>query len=219
MSLRRRLRDPGPLLVTTVLLALLALGLARAGAVPLEDRGHAAPVLALMARSLLWAGLAWWVGLGLQRSRPDVPWLLPLAFCLGLGTGTLSGLVLLFSSSWVPATAPLMPDPGALSSGWLLVLGVVALFLAPLAEEWLFRGALFSRLEAIHGTGVAIVASAAAFALFHLSPAHVVVAGLAGLALGWLRGRSERLWPCILAHGLHNALWLAGGWLAPGAGG
>ncbi len=216
MSLRRRLRDPGPLLFTMVLLALLALGLARAGSHPLTDRGHAAPVLALMVRSLLWAGLAVWVGLGLQRPRPPARALLPIAFGLGLGTGAFSGVALRLAAGRVPVTAPLMPDPGGLGSGWLLVLAVVVVLLAPIGEEFLFRGTLFSRLEATYGTGNAIVASSVAFALFHLSPVHLVVAAVAGLALGWLRAHSERLWPCVLAHGVHNAVWLLGGLLGSG---
>jgi membrane protease YdiL (CAAX protease family) len=64
-----------------------------------------------------------------------------------------------------------------------------------------------------HGDGVALMGSATAFALLHPSPLHFLTALLAGLLLGWLRLRTGRVWPCALAHALHNALWFSGGLL------
>ncbi len=210
MSLRTRLREPGPLLFATVLTALLALGLARVLAEPFAAREQAAPVLALAMRSVLWAALAAWAGHGLTL-RPRVQSLAPLAIGLGLGTGAFSGIALWIAAHRLPVTAPLMPEPAALGALWLGVLALVALLLAPIGEELLFRGTLYAGLRAEFGTKAAIAAQAIAFALFHLNPVHLVVAAVAGLALGWLREHSGRLWPCVLAHACHNALWLFSG--------
>jgi len=215
MSLRTRLREPGPLLFATVITALLALGLARVGAEPLADRAQAAPVIALLLRSALWAGLAAWAGHGLTL-RPRAEGLVPLSVGLGLGTGAFSGVALWLAASRLPVTAPLMPEPGTLAPLWLGVLAVVALGLAPLGEELLFRGTLFAGIRAEYGSRPAIVASSIAFALFHLNPVHLVVAAVAGMALGWLRERSGRLWPCVLAHACHNAVWLINGLMTGG---
>jgi ABC-2 type transport system permease protein len=207
MPLREKLREPSVLLFATVAAALLALGLARVGAEPMVARAAAAPVLALAVRSLLWGSLAAWVGTGLGE-RPRVGGLLPLSAGLGLGTGAFGGFALWLAASRLPVAAPLMPDPASLPPLWFGVLALVALLLAPLGEEWLFRGTLFAGIREAHGPRAAMVASALAFALFHLHPVHLVVAAVAGLALGWLREHSGRLWPCVFAHALHNALWL-----------
>ncbi len=210
MSLRSRLREPFPLLFATVFLTFLALVLARVAAEPIAAREQAAPVLALVLRSLLWGGLAAWVGAGLGKRR-KVEGLVPLSLGLGLGTGAFSGLAVWIAAHRIPVTAALMPEPALLDPIWLAVLGITAVILAPLGEEWLFRGTLFAGIEAEHGRRAAIGATAIAFALVHLDPVHLIVAAVAGLALGWLRDRSGRLWPCVLAHACHNALWLVSG--------
>jgi len=98
--------------------------------------------------------------------------------------------------------------------GWRLGLTAMAVTLAPLVEELLFRGVLLSSLIPRCGVALAALLSAAAFAAIHLP-------GLAwqwyalpellllGVALAWLRLRYRSLWPSILAHGANNALALA----------
>ncbi len=215
MPLRSRLREPGPLLFAAVFAALLALGLARVGAEPLASKAQAAPVLALLVRSVLWAALAAWAGHGLTL-RPRATGLAFTSIGLGLGTGALSGVVLWLAASRLPVTAPLMPEPASLDAPWLALLAVVALIAAPIGEELLFRGTLYAGIRAEYGSRPALVAQAAAFALFHLNPVHLMVAAVAGLALGWLREHSGRLWPCVLAHACHNAVWLISGLVASG---
>ena len=98
--------------------------------------------------------------------------------------------------------------------GWRLGLTVMAITLAPLVEELLFRGVLLSALIPRCGVALAALLSAAAFAAIHLP-------GLAwqwyalpellllGVALAWLRLHYRSLWPSVLAHGANNALALA----------
>jgi membrane protease YdiL (CAAX protease family) len=100
---------------------------------------------------------------------------------LVLGAG-LSGLLLALVSA---AVGHLSPDPRFLvlmSEGDLTHIALVVLLTcvaAPLVEETLFRGLL---LEALlpRGKGLAIVASALAFAVWHFIPAALVYYGLMG---------------------------------------
>ncbi|MFH1463286.1 MAG: CPBP family intramembrane glutamic endopeptidase [Pseudomonadota bacterium] len=210
MSVRARLRGPLPVLLAAIGAALLAIAGARLLAAAAADRLQAAPVIALGLRSLLWAGLGAGLRSPIQAQGASHRRALPLALGLGLGTGLFSALVLRLAAGGLPAEAPLMPDPAALGAPWLALLALGALLLAPVGEELLFRGALLDSLAREHGDRIALFGSSAAFALVHLSPAHLVTAFVAGLALGWLRQHTARLWPCVLAHAVHNALWLHG---------
>jgi membrane protease YdiL (CAAX protease family) len=89
--------------------------------------------------------------------------------------------------------------PGA----WLVVLGIVVV--GPLAEEILFRGYLFTALAATLPAWVAHLVTAVLFGLAHGFDYALPIAVLA-LLFGWLRARHRALWPCVLAHMVHNGL-------------
>jgi membrane protease YdiL (CAAX protease family) len=106
-----------------------------------------------------------------------------------------------------------------------LAIGLVllsAVVVAPLVEEWFFRRVLQGWLERrLAGrVGSAVVVSALAFALAHtghgLAPLPLF---LFGLVLGTIARQTGSLVPCILLHGLFNAvsiaLVLGGGLPAP----
>ena len=83
----------------------------------------------------------------------------------------------------------------------LLVIGAVpAVF-----EELAFRGLLQGRLAALHGRTGGILLSGIAFALAHGMtlglPFHIA----GGFYLGWLRVRSNSLYPCMLVHLVYNS--------------
>jgi membrane protease YdiL (CAAX protease family) len=84
-----------------------------------------------------------------------------------------------------------------------LVIAVVA----PVVEELTFRG-LGITLIAPYGTWLAIVATGAAFALAHglfqAFPELLVF----GCALGWLRTRTDSVYPGMILHGLFNGITL-----------
>ena len=90
-------------------------------------------------------------------------------------------------------------------------LGYVGL-LAPLAEELLLRGETFARARAFLRPWGAIAVTALLFCLAHVSEAGlarpVTLLPLA-VALGWLRWRTGRLWPCVLLHGWSNLAMVA----------
>jgi membrane protease YdiL (CAAX protease family) len=82
---------------------------------------------------------------------------------------------------------------------------VVVATLVPFAEELFFRG-LGVRVLAIFGSVVAVVGSALIFALAHGILVAIPALGFFALLLGWLRVRTDSVWPCVVAHGLYNSV-------------
>ncbi|QJD57982.1 CPBP family intramembrane metalloprotease [Pseudomonas sp. gcc21] len=105
------------------------------------------------------------------------------------------------------AVTPLLDLTGSRLFAALLI----AVLWVPAAEELIFRGWLFKALAQTRpGVLVALPASTLIFALLHgfYSPGGVLVIGLLGLFLGWLRWRYDQLWLCVLAHAVYNGLTL-----------
>lgn len=84
-------------------------------------------------------------------------------------------------------------------------LAVMAL-LAPLVEEVVFRGLLYGWLAGRWGTTVAWFVSSVLFAAAHIEPAHIILVLPLGLWFGWLRQRTDSLWPSLVAHSVNNGL-------------
>jgi membrane protease YdiL (CAAX protease family) len=84
-------------------------------------------------------------------------------------------------------------------------LAVMAL-LAPLAEEAVFRGLLYGWVAGRWGTTIAWFASSILFAAAHVEPAHALLVLPLGLWFGWLRQRTDSLWPSLVAHIANNGL-------------
>jgi len=83
---------------------------------------------------------------------------------------------------------------------------VAVLVVAPLAEEWVFRGAMWTFLEDSMGPLGALLGTTILFSLYHLDPLHVVGILPTALFLGGLRGLSGSVWPGVIAHAVNNAL-------------
>lgn len=84
---------------------------------------------------------------------------------------------------------------------WVIIVG-----LAPLTEEWLFRGVLHHRFARRWGAGRAQLATSGIFAILHMNPFGVFALGM---MLQALYRRTRSLTPCVLAHALNNAVPLA----------
>jgi uncharacterized protein len=98
-----------------------------------------------------------------------------------------------------------------------LALALVAVGIVPaFAEEVFFRGFLQTMVERRWGRAPAIVASATAFGFFHFDLVQGAVAFFAGLLLGWAADRLGSIRPCIAAHAVNNALFVALAALSPG---
>jgi membrane protease YdiL (CAAX protease family) len=92
----------------------------------------------------------------------------------------------------------------------------IAVFV-PIVEEAACRGLGFRLLES-YGQGVAIAGSAVAFALAHGAVFDLPWVFVTGLGLGYLRSRSSSLYPCVLLHGIVNAVAVLAAAATSGAG-
>ena len=87
---------------------------------------------------------------------------------------------------------------------WGGILRVV--ILAPIVEELIFRGIIFSGFQRIYPASWAIFFSALLFALFHLNPWQLGPTFLLGLLLGFIRLRTGSLLAAMFTHALHNGM-------------
>ncbi len=87
---------------------------------------------------------------------------------------------------------------------WGGILRVV--ILAPVVEELIFRGVIFSGFQRIYHPFWAIFFSAILFAVFHLNPWQFGPTFLLGLILGFVRLRTGSLLAAIFTHALHNGM-------------
>ena len=140
------------------------------------------------------------------------------ALVTGLALGAAAGVVgvgyllisRMFPSLWMEESSGLLP--AGMNRYVLAGLAVVA---APLVEEFIFRGLLFRGLERMGRPTLAILGSAAIFAVIHppVSAAPVFVLGLAA-AFG-LRRTGLLLTP-IIAHATYNGIVLIAGFVLAG---
>jgi membrane protease YdiL (CAAX protease family) len=127
------------------------------------------------------------------------------------GTGGLCAAIAAVAYLRLAAHTPLLsPLPETLISGqdgvlWLALLAVVA---APIFEEFIFRGLIFSGLRRTLGPTASLIASAAIFALVHPPPAVIPVFGL-GVAAALAYEATGVLLAPMLAHALYNAAMIA----------
>ena len=84
-------------------------------------------------------------------------------------------------------------------------LAVMAI-LAPVVEETVFRGLLYGWVAGRWGTTIAWFVSSILFAAAHVEPAHALLVLPLGLWFGWLRQRTDSLWPSLAAHIVNNGL-------------
>ncbi len=132
-----------------------------------------------------------------------------MAVVLGVGVQlvvlpALYWVVLRFTSADPGQTAEQLVDRAdGVFSGLALVVAVV--IIAPVVEEWFYRGMLLSALARRTGAVVGAVVSSLIFALIHGEP--ILIPGLFvfALSLSWLRIRTGRLGLAIIAHMAFNA--------------
>ncbi len=79
-----------------------------------------------------------------------------------------------------------------------------AAVMAPLVEEFVFRGVIMQPLRR-YGDSFAVITTAVIFALVHGSPSNIIFAFLSGTAIGYAVIYSKSLWAGIAIHALNNA--------------
>ena len=82
---------------------------------------------------------------------------------------------------------------------------VVVAVIAPVVEEYIFRGVGFGLISSLAGPFVAIAATALAFGLAHGLVVALPVLSLFGAILAWLRWKTDSLYPPMILHGIFNA--------------
>jgi hypothetical protein len=110
----------------------------------------------------------------------------------------------------VNAKEKLLEQLGANESVLLLVLSAaLTTVMAPICEEFLFRGFVFKALRKWRGPAPAAVLTGVAFGAFHLGSApavDIVPLAVLGLGLCLLYWRTGSLYPCIATHSLNNSI-------------
>jgi membrane protease YdiL (CAAX protease family) len=177
---------------------------------PLYDYSLAAGSLVLYG---ILVGVTFWIAslypdraaaLGLRRFPPRALWLVLGVVVVSLAVSAALEPVLhagreqgLEPEQWRPEEA-----------APFLVNAVVIVTIVPFAEELFFRG-LGVRVFAVLGPVVAALATAVIFGLAHGILVALPALGFFGLALAWLRLRTDSVWPGIAAHAAYNALGIA----------
>ena len=87
----------------------------------------------------------------------------------------------------------------------LAALGLCIALLAPLCEEFFFRGAMFSSVRSAPSARTAAVVSSLLFAVAHLNPAMFTYYLVFGLTMCWLLWKTQTIAAPIAAHVTVNA--------------
>ncbi len=105
---------------------------------------------------------------------------------------------------------PLLEMVLSSKNAWaLFILFFTTVLLAPLFEEFVFRGTLLPVLVNRQGRFTGVVISALIFALAHLSVGEMLPLFVLGIGLALLRLSSGRLLPCMIMHSLWNGVTFA----------
>jgi len=180
------------------------------GAVLLGTLGFQGATLALAPVFLRQHQLGWREAFGLNR--PDFRRTLGLA---GLLTLALLPVVLglqvvsaelLVRVGWLPQEQLAVTLLTGSKSWWLRVyLALFAVALAPVAEEFIFRGILYPFVKQLGYPRLAWIGVSLAFALVHDDAAAFVPLFVLALALTWFYEMTDNLLAPIAAHALFNA--------------
>jgi len=151
---------------------------------------------------------------GLRPRAGAMAW--PWALAWGVGAGLLAVLVAI---AWllVVDQVPVLKEAAeryAVQSGqptgWWLVLAAVVL--APLVEEFIFRGLIFRGLRAAWPVWPAVVVSALVFAVVHDRPVGLPAIAAMGIAAALVAERSRWLLAPIACHATYNGVMVLVSW-------
>ena len=114
--------------------------------------------------------------------------------------GTLANAISLL---WVDNTV-LESTDSMLSQNWVIVLIATSL-IAPLVEEFCFRGFMYNGYRQDKIRFSAVVVSALAFAFMHMNVNQAAYAFIVGIAFAMIYEATGSLWSSVICHGLFNA--------------
>ena len=132
-------------------------------------------------------------------------WVILLTVAVSVGFEGLIGYIL----TWVqPSYVETVVEQAILSEevapGLNILTVLLAVIIAPLMEEIVFRGLIFQRLAIRHGLTTAIVTSSLIFGLLHFES--FLGAGVFGVFMCLLFYHTKNLWVPVVVHVINNAL-------------
>jgi membrane protease YdiL (CAAX protease family) len=116
-----------------------------------------------------------------------------------------ASILALTKLGWPPEEQTAVALIAGARSWWMRIyLGVFAVVLAPVAEEFIFRGMLYPLVKQLGSPRCAWFGISALFALIHLDSGTLVPLFALALALTWLYERTDNLLAPITVHSLFN---------------
>lgn len=150
-----------------------------------------------------------WAALRLRPLRGDtliwslaaVPILLVLSWSLGD-----------VYTQLVPVPSDSLNPFGPMLGTWegRLVISIFAIAVAPIVEEFIFRGLVQNALERRYGSMPGLVGSAGFFAFVHLLPWVFPIHFFLGLAFGYAVWATRSIWTGVMLHAANNAAAIIG---------
>jgi len=215
-----RLRDLGlasAWVVAVGILTIIVLGIFFAAEGDANDDAQLAAVLGsgLALEAALLGAAAWfsvrryscgWRALGFRRAARGGWWVsvvVVLAAWATLGVYLLI-VELVGLGDLVPEST--LPEEFFDNPAMVALVGVLAVLVAPIAEETFFRGFLFPALRVRWGTFWAALASGLVFAALHFNLGSLVPFTVIGMLLAWAYVFSGSLWVAIGAHFIFNSV-------------
>jgi len=191
-------------------------GVASATGADFEDPPPAVNILATVVQGAALVGSALVFARLSGRPRPWHFGLRPTAFWPAAGWLLLTWFgFFVFTVAWVSALGieerdDLPQELGADESTVALVaVGVLVCVVAPIAEEFFFRGYFFTALRNWKGVWPAAILTGLVFGAIHggsAPPGYLVPLAAFGFGLCLLYWRTGSLYPCIALHALNNSL-------------
>ena len=128
-----------------------------------------------------------------------------------VGLGAILAITVLAVSSFFPPSSPPAVEKLTESPRSVLLLAIFSICFAPLIEEIIFRGFLYSVFSEIRGTRLAVIATAVLFAIMHAPQLWPSMAGIlmilaVGYVLSIVRERSNSLIPSFILHTAYNGM-------------
>lgn len=93
-----------------------------------------------------------------------------------------------------------------LLEGSFLIAFITVGIIAPIAEEFLFRGVVFNTLKKRFSPAWTIVIQGVLFGIFHLNLVQGSYATLLGIVFGYVTYKTKSLWPAIIIHIVNNSM-------------
>jgi len=172
-------------------------------------------VLWLRARHPGWPRIIGWPPAGARLRE----------LAVGAGFGILLEIIAVATGALVAVlleslTGETVESPEQVSSdlqGWgVVILVLMAVIVAPVVEEFVFRGLLFRSIADRHGFWLGAIASAVPFGLTHVAVGAAVdlwalriTLTVVGIVLAWIHRRRRNLMANIVAHATFNMIGVA----------